>query len=160
MVATTLVSAGGSSAIRTHAALVTQDFFQALETLPALGRDLSIAEHQPGAAASVIISDSLWRSMFGSRPDILGQSLKLLGGLSFRIIGVMPPGFDFPEHSTLWVAGELFNGGLDSRTAHNFLSVGKLKPGTPVSVAQQDIGAISVASKVSFREPIRQRTHG
>ncbi len=141
---------GGDSAIRTHIAIVTQDFFKTFDTFPAIGRDFSAAEHRPGAAASVLISDSLWRGMFGSSPVILGRTIKLLGGIRCTIIGVMPPGFDFPMHTQLWATAELFNGGLEERTAHNFQVVGKLKPGISISVARQDISAIARRIKRQF----------
>ena len=140
----------GDSAIRTHVAVITQEFFKTFGTLPAIGRDFSPVEHRPGAATSVLISDSLWRGMFGSSPGILGRTIKLLGGIRCTIIGVMPADFDFPMHSQLWAAAELTNDGLHERTAHNFQVVGKLKPGIPISIAQQDISTIARRIKNQF----------
>jgi predicted permease len=88
--------------------------------------------------------------MFGSSPGILGRTVKLLGGIRCTIIGVMPSGFDFPMHTQLWTTAELFNEGLQERTAHNFQVAGKLKPGIPISIAQRDISAIARRIKIQF----------
>ena len=140
----------GNSAVRAHVALVTQDFFKVFGAKPIIGRDFAPSEHRPGAAISVLISDAVWRGMYASTPNILGLTIKLLGGIQCTIIGVMPPGFNFPESTQLWATAELTNEGLQSRTAHNFAVVGKLKPGVPISVAQQDIGSISRRIKRQF----------
>ncbi len=140
----------GEVAVMTHVALVTQDFFRTFGALPAMGRDLTPDEHRPGAATSVLISDGLWQSMFGGTPGILGRTVKLLGGIRCTVIGVMPPGFNFPGNSQLWASAELINEGLHERTAHNFWVVGKLKPGVSVLAAQQEIGAIERRIKRQF----------
>ena len=46
--------------------------------------------------AVVILSDELWRSNFGAREDVLGETV-LMDGESVEIVGVMPPGLSFPQ---------------------------------------------------------------
>src|SRR5262249_8154835 len=50
----------------------------------------------------VVLSHSLWRRRFGANPDVIDRSITL-DGSRYRVIGVMPPGFRFPNDSALWV---------------------------------------------------------
>ena len=51
----------------------------------------------------MLISDGLWKRRFGADPAILGRTINLSGN-PYEVIGVMPPGFQFParEHQ-LWI---------------------------------------------------------
>src|SRR5262249_23120071 len=55
----------------------------------------------------VIISDGLWRDRFASRPDVVGRTLDL-DGVRQTIIGVMPPGFDFPSGTRIWRTAPIY----------------------------------------------------
>jgi putative ABC transport system permease protein len=140
----------GVAASKVHMAMVTQDFFKVFGVSPVIGRSFSDAEHRTGAAPVVIISDSLWRGMYGSSPNVIGRTIKLFGGIPATVIGVLPAGFDFPEKSQLWTAAELTEEGLQSRTAHNFEVVGKLRPGVSLQLARQDVGAIARRIKANY----------
>jgi putative ABC transport system permease protein len=74
-----------------------------LGVAPALGRWLADDDAREGGAAVVVVSDGLWRERFAARRDILGRSLSL-DGKPHTIIGVMPPGFGFPEPAVrFWI---------------------------------------------------------
>jgi len=79
---------------------MTASLADVLQVEPRLGRWFSRAEDDAGADLA-IISDSLWRTMFGGDPSILGRSV-IVNGKSVSIIGVMPPqsGFGFPTIQT------------------------------------------------------------
>jgi hypothetical protein len=77
-------------------AICTYNFFSTLGVQPALGRAFTSDDDQPEAALNVIISDTLWRRRFGADPKIIGTRTRMDGD-SFNILGVMPPGFDFPS---------------------------------------------------------------
>ena len=79
---------------RILAGMVTSDF-PAVFTMPlTLGRAFSEEEEIQNAPVA-ILTDRLWRSRFGADPSILGQRLEL-NEEPRTIIGVLPPGFDFP----------------------------------------------------------------
>ena len=63
-----------------------------------------------------------------------------------QVVGVMPPGFDYPGGSDFWTAREL-SPPQTSRTAHNFTVVARVSSGVDVSAAQSEIGALSRALK-------------
>jgi putative ABC transport system permease protein len=92
---------GGEPAIRVPAAAVSPGFFDVLAAAPLLGRtftdaDIAASERQ------VVLSDRLWRERFARDPAIVGRSVTI-DGLSFVVLGVMPPGVAFPGGTRLWV---------------------------------------------------------
>ena len=42
-----------------------------------------------------MLSDRIWRDRFDARRDVVGQSI-MVNGVRHTVIGVMPPGFEFP----------------------------------------------------------------
>ncbi|HSD33561.1 MAG TPA: ADOP family duplicated permease [Gemmatimonadales bacterium] len=87
--------------LRVRAGVVSADFFGTLGVPPALGRTWLPDDGTPDAAPVVILSDGLWRRQFGGGA-VLGRDLRL-NGRAYRIVGVMPRGFGFPEGSDLWI---------------------------------------------------------
>jgi predicted permease len=69
-----------------------------LRVAPQLGRSFTEDEVVPGNERVIVLSHRLWTTRFGARADIIGQDLQLDEGL-FRIIGVMPEGFAFPDRN-------------------------------------------------------------
>src|SRR5215510_3855665 len=81
---------------------VTGNYFRILGVQPQLGRTFTEEEEKfTPVGTAVLISDSLWRSTFGSDPNILGRTMDL-GGYTFWIIGVMPPHFEFVKKTDVW----------------------------------------------------------
>jgi putative ABC transport system permease protein len=76
-------------------ASVTHDLLPTLGVQPALGRYFLPEEAKPGGDRLIILSDDLWRSRFGADPGIIGQTIRAIGGI-YVVVGVMPPGFNFP----------------------------------------------------------------
>lgn len=83
-------------------AYVTPDFLRILGVAPILGRDFTAADNAPGAEKVAIIGHALWQRDFGANPNIVGTSVRL-NGKPATIIGVMPPGFAFPQNEELWI---------------------------------------------------------
>jgi hypothetical protein len=76
-------------------ASVTYDLLPMLGVQPALGRHFLPEEGKPGGERLIILSDDLWRSRFGADPGIIGRTIRANGGI-YVVVGVMPPGFNFP----------------------------------------------------------------
>ncbi|MQA91508.1 MAG: FtsX-like permease family protein [Gemmatimonas sp.] len=75
-------------------------FFAVMGAAPLLGRILVASDAQEGARVGVI-SHRTWRTRLGGRPDVLGQVLRL-DDEPFEVVGVMPPGFEFPNEAEVW----------------------------------------------------------
>lgn len=140
---------GGEQPIRVQVAQVTPGLFGLLGVSPARGRLYSDGDvgagnifdpetGVPGIQLVALISDRVWRSEFGSDPQIIGRPAKLDGQL-VNIIGVMPPGFAFPEEADIWTPVRIPN--TDSGTFLN--AVGRLKPGVSRDQCTSELSAIS-----------------
>jgi len=80
----------------------TTEIFDVLGVKPRLGRGFAAGEDAQGAERVAVLSDGLWREL-GGDPSIVGKQLRL-NGVPRTVIGVMPPGFWFPDPSVrVWV---------------------------------------------------------
>ena len=119
------------------AALVTDGVLPLVGVPPELGRLFTRTEDVPGAPRVVIIGDELWRSRYSADPNILGRTIDT-GNAVYRIIGVMPAGFHFPDRENLWFPrrADLANA---TRTDYNSEVIGRLAPGATVSTATDEV---------------------
>ncbi|HLJ51464.1 MAG TPA: ABC transporter permease, partial [Bryobacteraceae bacterium] len=134
---------------------VSLNFFRLLGISPSLGRGFLPEEGRPGSNFVVILSNELWRRRFGADPQILGQSL-ILDGNGYRIVGVLPPGFQSPsefsnpQHIDFYVPAAFSAQQLAEHGDHDLSVIGRLTPGTSVQRAQQELDAISAALARQF----------
>ena len=84
-----------------HGALVTGAYFEVLGIHPFLGRALTMADDVAGAENVIVISHGLWKRRYGGSRDTIGRRLTL-GQTAFTIVGVMPPGLDYPSGVEVW----------------------------------------------------------
>jgi len=124
-------------------ARVSADFFPALGVKPALGRELSPEDDRPGAARVVVLSDGIWRRLFGADPKVLEQTIAL-DGRPHTVIGIMPRGFELPSYEFMqaWTAIEP-DLGTPERGNRSYKAIGRLKPGATFDAAQTEIAGIS-----------------
>jgi len=132
---------GDFPARRARMAAVGNGFFHVMATEPVIGRTFTPDEQKPGGPATLVLGYTLARSMFGDAGGALGRRVRL-NGLAFTVIGVMPPHFDFPEDSEVWLPNDLFPDD-SARSAHNYRVIGRLKPGVTVWQAQSDMDVIA-----------------
>jgi predicted permease len=134
-----LTLTGGDRAIRLNVALVTADFFHVLGVSPARGRAFTRDEDAQGKNDVIILSDGLWHSRFGGRTDVIGSTMEL-DGQPARIVGIMPPSFQFPDIQTqAWLPM-----GLDPTRRHAWFNLGlaRLKRGVSIEHAHRQTTAI------------------
>lgn len=74
---------------------VSPTYFSLLGANAQLGRVFGPQDQSAGFAEGVVISDGLWRRVFGSDPNILGRKVYADSDL-YTVVGVMPPGFRHP----------------------------------------------------------------
>jgi predicted permease len=79
----------------------TPSFFAVLGTRPLMGRTFEEAEQGSKAPPLVVVSYSFWRARLNSDPGVLSRTLRL-NSLPYRVIGVMPQGFDYPQGTQIW----------------------------------------------------------
>jgi predicted permease len=79
--------------------IVAPNYFSLLGVQPQLGSVFDRNDPTPGFNGQVVISDGLWKRAFGSDSTVLGRVVQLDSD-SYRIVGVMPPGFQAPERAS------------------------------------------------------------
>ena len=91
----------GDQPIHLGQADVTSNFFDVLGVRPVLGRLLG--SQDDSASRVLVLSYGAWRRRFGGDPSIIGHHLTQPGtGWTFTIVGVAPPGLDFPAGTDCW----------------------------------------------------------
>lgn len=121
---------------RVNVGVVTSGFFEMLGARMRTGRTFEAAESRPNGAQSVVLSEHLWQTQFGSA-DVIGRSIEL-SGKRYTVVGIVAAGFDFPNESDLWIPLTVpvtfdtfapFRGFLNTRV------LARLAPGATVSSA-------------------------
>jgi putative ABC transport system permease protein len=140
--------------ITAPATWVTGNFFPLLGVVPVHGRTLVPADDAPGAEPVMVISHGLWRRYFGADPAVIGRALEWNGQLT-TIVGVLPPGFDYPRRAEIWAPVlPAFPATLDAAAPPSeimvFNLIGRLAPG--VSAAA---GAAELASFLRETDAVR-----
>jgi putative ABC transport system permease protein len=141
---------GGAEPVRPRMALVSSGFFRVIGVVPRLGRGFVAEELVPGGAAAVVISDAFWRQQLGAEEN-LSQLTLSLAGRTAQVVGVMPPGFWYPDGAELWAPVEPHAPQLTSRTAHNFSVTGRLADAVTPAAAQAELSGIM--REIRDREP-------
>ena len=138
-----------------HVAQVTPEFFRVFQVAPAVGREFSSDETKQGSSGAAIISSAYSANHFGGISQALGHSLRL-GGRTFDIVGVMPPGFRFPvgfrfpAKTDIWFPADTIYPETESRSAHNYLVVGRLKSSVSLEQAQAQMTTIGLRLEEKF----------
>ena len=128
---------GEGPPVQINASAITATAFEVLGTPPHRGRLLTTEEDVPGGPRVVVLSHRFWTGYFGGDESVLGRSIDLSGTLA-EVIGVMPPGFDFPSPEIdAWVPRN-----LDPESAnfggHSIQGIARLSPGTTIERAIED----------------------
>jgi predicted permease len=132
---------GASQPTRTTGAAVTPEFLTVFGVEPIMGRDFSATDNKKGAEPVALVSYGYWRQSLGSAQDLSQSHLKMNNSV-YSVIGVLPPGFRFPEDAEVWFGADT-DGENPSRTSHNYSGIGRLKDGVSVEQAREDIRTIA-----------------
>ena len=139
--------AGGTEPVRTNVSRVSADFFRVLGVAPALGRLIS-AESLGENKQVAVVSYGFWKRMLEGRTNLDGTSLRF-GNRSFAVIGVLPPETEFPAGTEVWFPSAIFPP-YESRTAHNFRAIARLRPGVSFEQANGEVASIGKALKQTY----------
>ena len=121
---------------------VTADFFSVLGVEPIHGRVFRPDENNPGQNHEVILSYKFWQTHYAGDPAVVGKAINL-DGEPYTIVGVMGPAMNKPGFARIWVPVGLTPAAAAVRNNHNYLAVGRLKPGVTVEQAQDEMNTIS-----------------
>ena len=135
---------GEGEPLRVEGAMATADALHTLRVRPVLGRLLQEGDAQQGATPAVMVSEELWRTQLGSRPEALTRSLQL-GAERRVVIGVLPAGFRFPgmTKTDVVVPRALPAAAPAQRKSGWIYAMGRLQPGRTVADAKTELTALS-----------------
>jgi len=130
----------GHDPLRVNAIEASANFFSVLGVQPVVGQGFPKDPFFSRENVAVI-SHRLWRERFASDPSIVGKAIALNGPL-FTIVGVMPPGFQYPNDTDVWhrLQWDLTQ---HSRGAHFMESIVRLKPGVTIEAANGELRALT-----------------
>lgn len=131
---------------RVEVTAVSDGFFEVLGAQPALGRGF-LPDEFATQAPVIVVDQAFWRTELSGNPDLSEEPLRI-GDRVYSIIGVMPPGVEFPVGSRAWVPRDPQPTG--TRTGHNWRVIGRLRPGVSVDAARVEIGGIAAELKQQF----------
>jgi putative ABC transport system permease protein len=139
---------GGKEPTRTMVAPVSRDFFEVLGVQPAIGRGFAREEQRYNAPVTAMVSYAYWKQFLGATKDLSALRLKI-DAQPAAVVGVMPPGFRFPDNTDVWVPREIYET-YPSRTAHNWRVIGRLREGMAVEGSRVELTGIAQRLEQQF----------
>jgi predicted permease len=170
------LTSDGSDPSRIAGLLVSHEFLPMVGLQPVLGRSFTEEEDQPGGPNVIIISESLWETMFARDNAVLGRTLRI-DDIPRTIVGVLPSSADFGTLQIL-SAADYGRGFADRgrprveawlplqpdpvqlpRQTHPIFVAGKLGEGVSVAEAQQELGALAAQLEETYPENDARGVH-
>lgn len=132
--ATEMPLVDGDRSLTENRVVVSGNFFDVLGSKPALGRLLRPADDLAGASKVLVLSYANWRRDFGGDSTILGRDLiEPYTQARYKVVGVAPPGLDFPAGAGFWMtAGPEWTG-------LGIVAVARLAPGATLGAARSEL---------------------
>jgi putative ABC transport system permease protein len=150
---------GGDRPERIEVLVTSANYFQLLRASPQLGRVYGPDDAVPGFSDAVVISDGLWRRLFGGSRDVIGRKV-IMDTDNYTIVGVMPRDFRHPGETVrgevdMWSASGFAAAPFANppQRAQNFIPgvMARLKPG--ISLQQARDRLIALAAELGSTYP-------
>jgi putative ABC transport system permease protein len=148
---------GGAAPERVEGAVVTASLFPLLGAGAEIGRTFATAEEQPGRGQVALISHALWARRFGSDRAVVGRRVPI-DGRPVEIVGVMPPGFRFPDETTeVWkpIVLDADAVSANNRGSHGFTVLARMKEDATIAQARADLDSVAATFKARFPDNYR-----
>ena len=143
--------------------VVSANLFPTLGVQPMLGRNILPEEDRAERPNEMILSYGLWVRRFNADRNIVGRDVQV-DGHNCRVIGVMPPGFNFPLQRAAAHTPSPYVEFWSPIHRHDIGAVagigiiGRLRDGVSLRAAQADLASIDAALKHDFPETNNDRT--
>lgn len=140
-------------------ACLLPNLFDVLQVKPLLGRTFIAEDGSPGHEKVAVVTYPLWQSLFHGDRGAIGKTIRLDDNL-LQVIGVLPPGFHFPNGNALRsfrarqpLAGApepavFFPAALDMQHFEwngnygNWTTLGRLNPGVTIRQAEAQLNVL------------------
>ena len=128
------------------ASVNTYNLFSLLGVKPQLG-DTWPQSHEAQRVFNIVIGYDVWQTRFGGDPNIVGKNI-ILDTAPYTVLGVMPPGFNFPLNAQLY--RRVPPGDIESRAIREASVIARLKPGVTIAQAQGELDALAAQWEQSY----------
>lgn len=128
---------------RIEGAAVSPSLFAVLGVGARVGRVFTTEEANPGHDNVLLLGYGLWQRRFGSDPQVVGRTL-VANGKPYVIVGVLPPGFDYPYEAEMWAPLAFTADDLspNNRGSHNHEVLAELRPHVSLAQARADMDIV------------------
>ncbi|MFN0066610.1 MAG: ABC transporter permease, partial [Limisphaerales bacterium] len=140
---------GGGQPERVLGNSISARTFAVLGVKPTLGRDFFPEEEAPGRPPVVLLGHALWQRRYGADPNLVGRTISISGS-PVTVVGIMPPGWRFPEESDIWMPGG-WTEKANPRGAFFLRGLARLRPGVTRAEAQAE--ADTLAARLAAEHP-------
>lgn len=126
--------------------------FRIADMVPEMGRPLLDSDDGPGAEPVMVVSRDAWLRYLGGDPDVVGSQLRL-GETSYRVVGVAPSDFDFPNASfDVWTNLRRDPAAYPPRAGPGAIAFGRLAQGRTLEEAQTEMEQLGQRAAVDAPE--------
>ena len=150
---------GRGEASRVQTGVVSANFFDVLGVTPIMGRNFREDDDSKNAPAVLILSYAYWQNALGGDPKIIGRTFELNDRVH-TVVGVLPPIPQFPQSdppNDVYMPPSAcpFRSNpqtIENRNARMLTAIGRLKPGTTLTRAQNDLAVVSGRLSAEYAE--------
>lgn len=144
-------SAAGQQPERVVGAMVSSAFFETLGVQPVVGRGFRAEEETRGRHHVVVVSHRLWQRRWAGDLALVGRTI-LLDSQAYTVIGIAPPGFNYPSANELWMPLGWDAATAAQRTRRYCTVIGRLAPGVTAERAATEMSAL--AARLAREHPV------
>jgi putative ABC transport system permease protein len=137
------VSEQGTAPERYNGAYVSANTFRLIGAQALLGRGFIAEDDLDGARPVVVLGYSIWQSRYAGDSGVLGKTIKI-NDLLATVVGVMPPGMQFPPNTDLWLPlGQATINRGQSRQVRIYQVIARLADGVTIPQARSELATIT-----------------
>ncbi len=135
---------GGTQPERIDAIMASPGVFSLLGVRMAEGNAFPPETQELGRHRVVVLGFGFWQRWFGSDRDAIGSTIRL-DNEAYRVIGVLPEDFWFPEEADLWAPLSFGPDQLTEgmRGARYLQVLGRLAPDVSLNEARSEVAAVA-----------------
>ncbi len=137
------ISESGHPPERASGVRVSANAFGIIGERPITGRDFRDTEDRKGAEPVVLLGHGLWKTRYGSNPNVIGRSIRV-NEIPTTIVGVMAEGMKFPNNADLWIP-LVPDTEMERRDMRSLNLFGRLQPRTSITQARAELTGIAKA---------------
>jgi len=137
---------GTGDPVRVNAAQVNATLFRILGVDAIRGRVFADDEDKPGRNRVAILGHALWQKRFAGADSAVGGTVGI-NGENYTIVGIMPPGFSYPDQDELWTPLAIDPANPGSRGNHGLEVIARCKPDAGLAQANTELSRLATVMR-------------